>query len=407
MVFEYYIKEWWPHGRHLGATSAIFGFTPMQSTDHEVVNDRVSKALHYPSTLSIEAILASSSCRMQLVRNKPFVDPHLCEVLYLSAIASLRKRLKMDVPVDEQLLLDVSGLIYAEIFNKSGPSADVLWNICKETIIQLGGLAKVPPMTALAALSTDFFVANAKLKRPILDPYIRPALLGVHEAVPSTSSAKLQDLVAELDPRCQAIIELAHYLGSQWATLWELPKIHRTLQSLRTHRDRFSKNFRSPLAAVPGCTTGDTVPLSVLEADCKALRMKMWAFNAYMAFASVTDDDDSSVLTAAAPPRWAQEAISFLWTDIDTIESLLERTGWLLRQDHVCWVAVLGIFTSWTDGDREAYGRILKVAARRLGIESFGGLMEELQGQMPLEMVAGYDENLLRSCFESRRVVEI
>ena len=117
MVFQYYVTEWWPHGRQPCISSAISGFIPILSPDHQVVNHRIQSALNYPSTPSIVAILPSSACRMQIVRNQPFSDPHLCEAFCIQAIRSLRARLGMDFPVVEQLILDISGLMYAEIFN--------------------------------------------------------------------------------------------------------------------------------------------------------------------------------------------------------------------------------------------------------------------------------------------------
>ncbi|KAJ9604541.1 hypothetical protein H2200_010654 [Cladophialophora chaetospira] len=400
MVFQYYVTEWWPHGRQLGISSAIFGFTPIMSFDHQIVNQRVSSALHYPSTLSIEAILASASCRMQLVRNQPFSDPHLCETLYLQAIRSLRVRLGLDVPVDEQLILDISGLMYAEIFNKSGPPADVLWNLCKESIIKMGGFGRLSPMTALAALSTDFFVANAKLTAPMLNAYRCPELLGIHASDKTEDGASTRRLVhsriAELDPRCQALVNSSHHLGTQFTSLWKLPSIYRTLVSLRTHRTRFAKNFRSPLSpSASSSSTKPLVPPQVLEADCQALQMKMWAFNTWLAYSSTTTDGTP----VADAPTWAREAISFVWQKADAINALLIGTEWELRQDHLAWISAMGMFASQSTVDRVAYSRLLGNAAGRLGAKDAARLNEELSQHMPLEHMPGYDESLLESVF--------
>jgi hypothetical protein len=405
MVFEYYVKEWWPHSRQLGVSSAIYGFTPILSLDHQLVNHMVASALHYPNSLSMEAILAASSCRMQIVRNQPFKDPHLCEVFYLQALQSLRARLNQDVPADEQLVLDLCKLMYAEIFNKSGPPADVLWNLCKESIVKIGGLKSLSPTTALSALSTDFFVSNAKLTTPVLDVYRCPELLGLqgNRGTPTALEDLVRSLVAQLDPRCRAIIELTHQLGAEFASLWKLPSIHRSLVSLRTHRTRFAKNFRSPLSPLSSCPdSGAPVPPQVLEADCEALQMKMWAFNTWLAYCSITDESRPARNIAAAPV-WAEDALSTIWRRIDAINLLLIGTDWELRQDHLLWVCTIGVFASTDLLDRSAYCRILAMASGRLGITSVARLREELSLQLPLDQIPNYDEVLLCPAFDPYR----
>lgn len=407
LVFEYYVREWWPHSRQLGVSSAIFGFTPMLASDNLVVDRMVSSALQYPSTLSIEAILAASACRMQMFRGQPFSDPHLCEVLHLQAIRSLRVRLDVNSPVDEQLVLDLSRLMYAEIFTKSGPPADVLWNICKEVIVKLGGLGALSPLTAVATLSTDLFVANANLTTPVLNVYQNPRLLGLHDTDgldPIELELLLRQRIAALDPRSRAIVELTHSFGMSFPSLWNLPEIRRTLHMLPKNRARFAKNLRSPLRPVSSSSSpannnksGDAiVPAQVYAADCEALQMKMYAFNTYLALSSITCETFPNQ-TVAAAPEWAEAALSSIWVRIDTINSLLAGTDWELRPDHLIWVCAMGLCASKSSIDRAAYDRILKQTCRRLEIKDGTELLAELSLLLPLDHVPGYVQGLLAS----------
>lgn len=403
IVFEYYVREWWPHSRQLGVSSAIFGFTPMLASDNHVVDRMVSGALQYPSTLSIEAILAASACRMQMFRGQPFSDPHLCEVLHLQAIRSLRGRLNVDTPVDEQLVLDLSRLMYAEIFTKSGPPADVLWNICKEVIVKLGGLGKLSPLTAVATLSTDLFVANANLTTPILNVYQNPKLLGLRDSEIPVDLNELELLlrprIDALDPRSRAIVELTHSFGMSFPSLWNLPEIRRTLHILPKNRARFAKFLRSPLRPVlssPANRSDTVVPAQVHQADCEALQMKVYAFNTYLALSSITCETFPNQ-TVAAAPDWAEAALSSIWMRIDTINDLLAGTDWELRPDHLIWVCAMGVCASKSSVDCAAYNRILKQTCRRLDIKDGTALLAELSVLLPLDHVPGYVQGLLAS----------
>jgi hypothetical protein len=387
LVFDYYLTAWWPPSNGKQSDSGVFGFTPIHHGDNHFVNTIVSAALNHPSTLSLEAILASAASRMQLVHQCHFADPHLAQALHLQAIRSLRARLNHEDSVDESLIIDLSKLIYAELFTKSGPPGEVLWTICKHAIVKIGGFAKVSTLTALAALSTDFFVSNAKLRTPTLDVYACPELLGIDPASPHVTDLDsfLRSTIVELDPRCRTIIDLAHCLGPVYASLWSLPSIKRTLQSLQFDRPKLAKNLRSPLVnTAPENSASDPVSEAILEADCEALQLKMYMFNAYLAFSSLNEH----VIEA---PLWAQEVISSRWQRIDLIVHLLRGSDWNLRQDHLLWVAAIGIFTSSSFSDLEAYRRIFQQAASNLGLTCANQIGAKLGEFLSLEYLPGFN----------------
>jgi hypothetical protein len=392
-VLQYFMKVWMPSPDYIPPGCQVTGFTPIWPNDGNISSEIIRGALQSTDEVSIYALLTACTRRMQIVNKLPLERQDLPDLYTIKAIQALRKHIMAGTPPSERLILDLSYLVLAELYAKSPSRSDTYWKMTRTLIANHGGLHKLVPFTAQAALAYDYFIAAGTVTAPALDPFRYPTLLGLQFSSENPRQG-IRDRVAlgleQLDPRIRILAQESNALFYTVRAIRALPDpaVEGIMACLRGHIPHLYPVISAPFHPSGDGISGHSNIQHAMAADGLAVHARFQAYQVWLWYSSLGFLDSSIQLgKSISTPRGLIRQVSEIWRYIGSIQSMLEKTGWAMRAEVVLWIGAVGIFVATSELDRSAYRGIFTSMASSLNITGEEHLGSIFALHLPLDHI--------------------
>jgi hypothetical protein len=399
-VLQYFRKVWLPSVDYIPPECQIAGFTPVWPGDGELSARILESAMQSNDGMSVHALIAAGSRRMQSLHGQGFDQAGLPEHHTLSAVQALRKRAEAPGSLNERIILDISYLILADLYSKTPSRTEIYWKISRDLIVRFGGLQNLQPFITQAALAYDYFLSVGTLTMPALDPLTDTALLGI-----APESPKAQDRVsihaqlAKLEPRLRMVAQLKHVYAMVLNHVQKLPS-HVLVElkgSLQHHVPKLyaimAGAFYQVAEPSPRGNAPDMVTADSLHIQTRNLILHAWLWYSAlgcMGYTRTSMEEENPWQEVhqiyRQPPHTHQASSS--WKQLDTIDQLVVNSGWQAKQRLTLWLDAMGYIVSTTFRDRIGFRDRLVRQARLMDVHSSEQMREHLVSHLPLQMIA-------------------
>jgi hypothetical protein len=391
-ALQYFLQVWMPSDDFIPPNCQIAGFTPIWPNDGKASAMVVQGALQTDDPVSIYALLTASTRRAQTLNRVKLDTSKLPEEFSLRAVQALRRRIELRLPPTQRLILDLSYLVLAELYARSPSRSQIFWKMTRDLIVTAGGLHKVEPFTALAALAYDYFIAMGTVTLPALDAFRDPALLGVDPNLPPVQMYDaLQTQRSQLEPRVRIVTHQNHDFTLVVDSVRQLPQ-PAVLEITALVQGNVRKLY--PLIAAPfqraednildGKKTADVMGADALSIHARHLTYHIWLWHTAVRFAALVTSLDSPVIEVQ-PPSSVVKEISKVCEWLDRIQSLLKGSGWVMNPDVTFWMCAVCFLVAHQEEDRRGFHEQITRLAHELKIESPEALSRLLSSHLPLD----------------------
>jgi len=271
----------------------------------------------------------------------------------------------------------------------------VFWKMKRDLIVKCGGLHKLEPFTAQAALAYDYFMSAGTVTIPALDPFIHPELLGIDSNLPQQEIRILSmSRLAQVDPRIRIISQESHSLLQtiEAVNMMPQPALLEVTTFVQDNLEKLYQLLSASLHPSPAGLSQLAYAQNAMAADGLQLHARFQAHQLWL-WLSATSFVNNETKPHQLPGRLLRE-VSELYRYIERIQSMLQETGWAMRKDVILWIAALGLLVATSEQDQAAYNALFMKTASVLRIVSVEHLKAVLAIQLPLHRIR--EDALLR-----------
>ena len=411
-ILQYCTTIWMPTSYSSLPGDSHFTFTRFWPGDDRVALQVVQGAIQSPDAVSLYALLAASSQRMQHVSHIA-IGKHVPEQYMLEAIRALRHRVASNESfLTQRLVLDLSWFVLYDLFNSTTKRAAVFWKMMQDVIIRLGGLQKLETFTALTAISCDYLKALANFEACAIDPYEIPQLVGINDQEWGTrpgNDGKVTAILEQLDPRVRLVAQEANAYDQMLRTIKELPPFALKQVSAAVTQEAMSV-YNFPFVPVKrdkvltldeevraiaeqGGTDGELqegeLTVDTMPVLCRHKAVRVWAYFSVVT-AAQKDVAHESEIIAAIQPRPPDSILNDLWflsQNLKRLAPLLADIGWAMREDFLLWMSAVGLLASPTHHERLTFVEVFSKQAGAMDIKTKAEMDKLFSRQLPVHMI--------------------
>ena len=368
IVIRYISSVWLPEASRVQPDRFFGSFSLVWPGDDQYANVFLSAAFQTSDARSIYALLAAAARKMMLGGKLHHHEAVIADLFSLKAVQALRGSLSRQDPFSDQLVLDLTFLVLAELYARPPhriAGVDTYWEMMRRYITSIGGMCKMRPVVVYFVTSIDALCSFTGVTLPKLDVRQDHQLLGLHPTNNSsvtsdnkqdTIEADIKTALARLDLRSQIINETVHMLTQLISAIQTLP--HSAVTGFRAYLGRCLPQAVTSITS-PLCPHFPQTSLSLLSLTDKASIMTAadtahsfarlyanvmwWRYTAttvcFLPSPSGSTDQSSLPLP---PPSVVQTAVSQAWHLVDQVHDLLQGEMLYTPSDMSLWIGVLG-----------------------------------------------------------------
>lgn len=411
-VILYVSNAWLPSNQNMPKNCHIWGFAPVRAEDRALSTNIISTALQTSDQLHLFSLLAVSSSRMRWLSQHKIEGPLAPENFVIKSIRALRGFLDSGQPPNDRILMDLAFLTLTEFFAGSKRS-NVYWQMIKTFVVACGGFGKLSPFVSHILIATDWKVAAANVSPPTFDVYSCPGLLGL-EVPPDIGRQALHELITDalktLDPRVMIRIKNVISLNEIVQAICALPSPHpfqicQHVQQYQALVYRYCATCLRPRETRSNNpkSSPQVVSADLLDQRTKSLAFRLWLWQVALAFL------DSAALYTATQKATQQlsDDCSQTMKCLTYADNLLSVSDWRLDPETTLWKLVLVLAAPVESKDKRGTVLLLRKIATELKISTREDLELALSGQLPLELVQGYDADEIVKLIAEPSVIEV
>ena len=392
-ALQYFLKVWMPADDYIPPNCQIAGFTPIWPNDGKASSAIIRGALQTDDPVSIYALLTAATRRAQTLNRVQLAKSNLPEEFSLKAVQALRRRIELRLPPTQRLILDLSYLVLAELYTRSPSRSVIFWKMTRDLIVGAGGLHKIEPFTALAALAYDYFIAMGTVTLPALDTFSDPALLGVDANMDQASLFEaIRARQSELETRVRVITQQNHEFAQIVNAVRLLPQaaLLEVTTLVEGNVRKLYPLIAAPFQRAPEVTAKVENAEDIMDADALSIHVRhltyrIWLWHTALKFANKFHDQNPQQLNIQPPTQIEQLSNVCDW--LDHIEAMLQGSGWSLNLGVTFWMCSVCFLVAEREVDLVKLRDHLRRLAAELHIRSTEALSQLLAAHMPLEKI--------------------
>lgn len=375
-VFRYITTAWLPSSDSIPVGGLFGAFSPVWPGDEKIANDFLSSALQSSNDLSLFCMLTIGARRMARLTQMLMEDRTNPDYYTMRAIQSLRSTIVTQGFDDDQLILNLTFLVLAEIYLKSPAEVKglpVYWSMIRDCIIQCGGFHQIRPQVLRFVMSMDGLFAGSQLTLPQLNLLRHPELMG-HGT-------------GDLDQRSQSLCLILQQRSETIEAIQNLPgdAPHAFSAFIRTITRQIIKSFSTPLLPKPHIKYVPKPRPEYTHADILYTRARANTINTWYWVAAI-NYVSPDLREGLIPPAAVDMALEETCQMILEVLRLLDGKEWFASPDMVLWMSVvaLAVVDRLTES-QDACRRLCVDAARQLGVASLADLLEAVKLYLPIQ----------------------
>jgi hypothetical protein len=318
------------------------------------------------------------------------------EYYALRAVQSLRKTISTKDLSNDQIILDLSFLVLAEIYARSPydlQGMPVYWAMIRDCIVQCGGILHIRPRVLRFVLSIDSLLAGIQLSAPALGLQEYPELMGCfpQNSLPQDNNTLLEMIsstMANLDDRSWTLYSAAQRRHEVILALYSLPNnaIHQLRLLIKQHARQFITIFSvTPLAFSNAGGRAPRPSSECARADglyntARSNTVNLWYWFSALNLVGADHRGDCGWVM----PNAIEMAVGDTWAYIGEIRRLLDGQDWCVSPRIMLWMSVVGLLVAEVEGVCERYKELVLEMARTLSIASLDMLLDAVEGFLPV-----------------------